>query len=71
MACIIYVRGIKMTGKQMLKLYKENGWEIDRINGSHYVMKKNTQTESIPIHSGKDLGEGLKKYLLKRLKEVG
>jgi len=60
-----------MTGKQMLKLYQENGWELDRINGSHHVMKKGEYTESIPIHSGKDLGEGIKKALLKKLKEVG
>ena len=55
----------------MLKLYQENGWELDRINGSHHVMKKGEYTESIPIHSGKDLGEGIKKALLKKLKEVG
>jgi len=29
-----------MTGRQMVKEYRDNGWELDRINGSHHIMKK-------------------------------
>ncbi len=59
-----------MTGKQMLKLYKENGWAYKRTTGSHFIMFKNGFAESIPIHAGKELGTGLQAKLLKRLKEV-
>ena len=29
-----------MTGKELVKLLKKNGWRLDRVNGSHHVMKK-------------------------------
>ncbi|MHC9540667.1 MAG: type II toxin-antitoxin system HicA family toxin [Vulcanimicrobiota bacterium] len=60
-----------MTGKQMKKKYEDNGWELDRINGSHHIMKKGEHTESIPIHGNKELKKGTESKLLKRLKEVG
>ena len=59
-----------MTGKQMLKLYIENGWKLLRINGSHHQMAKNGQLETIPIHSGKELNKKTQHTLLKSLKEV-
>ena len=59
-----------MTGKQMLKLYKENGWTHKRTTGSHFIMFKNGFSESIPIHAGKELKAGTQHSLLKRLKEV-
>lgn len=56
-----------MTGAEMVRLYKSEGWVIDRIHGSHYVMKKNEQIEIIPNHGGRDLAKGLENKLLKRL----
>ena len=58
-----------MTGRQMLKLFIENGWKIDRINGSHYIVEKGDKTESIPVHTNKELGKGIQHKLLKRLEE--
>ncbi len=29
-----------MTGKELLKLLKQNGWQLERINGSHHTFKK-------------------------------
>lgn len=54
-----------MKGKDLVKLLKQNGWEVDRIHGSHYVMKKGTQTEVIPVHN-KDLPIGLLNAIKKR-----
>jgi predicted RNA binding protein YcfA (HicA-like mRNA interferase family) len=57
-----------MTGKDMIKLYKENGWKIKRIT-KHYIMEKNGEIEPVPYHT-KELPKGTKEHLLRRLKEV-
>lgn len=59
-----------MTGKQMIKLYLKHGWKTAKVTGSHYKMKKENRTETIPHHTT-ELRKGLQEYLLKRLKEVG
>jgi len=45
--------------------------ELDRIKGSHHIMKKGEHTETIPVHGNKELKTGMERALLKRLKEVG
>ncbi len=55
-----------LTGKQLLKLAKKNGWEHVRTNGSHHILK-NGKIEIIPVHANKDLGKELEQQLLKRL----
>lgn len=55
-----------MKDKELLKIMQQNGWKIDRINGSHHIMKKDNQVEVIPVH-GKDLSTGIANKILKRL----
>ncbi len=57
-----------MTGKEMIKLYKKNGWKVKRIT-KHYIMEKNGEIEPIPYHT-KELPTGTKNHLLRRLEEV-
>ena len=54
-----------MKDKDLIKKLKENGWRLDRIKGSHHVMKKGNQTEIVPLH-GKDVPKGLLQKILKR-----
>ncbi|MDD4564651.1 MAG: type II toxin-antitoxin system HicA family toxin [Eubacteriales bacterium] len=54
-----------MKGKDLVKLLKENGWQLDRIHGSHHVMKKDNKTEIIPVHNT-DIPTGLLNAILKR-----
>ena len=58
-----------LSGKQLVKLFKSCGWEIDRINGSHHIMvnPKTNETVPIPVHANRSLGKGLEKVLLKKL----
>lgn len=57
-----------LTGKQLLKLAKKNGWEVVRITGSHHIVTKNGLLPvSIPIHSNKDLAKGIENKLKKEL----
>ena len=55
-----------MTGKGLVKLLKEKGWKLDRVQGSHHVMKKDGRTEIIPVHSNRDLPIGLADAIMKR-----
>ena len=56
-----------MSSKEMLKLLKENGFDVISQNGSH-VKLKNPETGKaviVPYHS-KDLKKGLEQAILKR-----
>ena len=44
----------------------KNGWKIERVNGSHHIMKKGNEIEVIPVH-GKELSTGIANKILKRL----
>jgi predicted RNA binding protein YcfA (HicA-like mRNA interferase family) len=57
---------MKMTGKQLIKLLKHNGWELERIQSSHHIMVKGAKTLSVPVHGNKDLGKGLLHALQKQ-----
>ncbi|HHH4983920.1 TPA: type II toxin-antitoxin system HicA family toxin [Streptococcus pyogenes] len=58
-----------LTGKEMAKIAKENGWYEIRKKGSHHHFKKDgiPYIVTIPIHGNKDLGNGLEKKILKDL----
>lgn len=53
------------SGKEVLRLYENNGWSLLRQKGSHVVVGKGNERETIPMH--KELKTGLEKKLLKRL----
>ena len=54
-----------ISGKEMLKLFIQNGWIELRQKGSHVIVGKNTERETIPLH--KELKKGLEQALKKRL----
>lgn len=54
-----------MKDKDLLKLLLQNGWRLERIKGSHHVLKKDDQIEVIPVH-GQDVPTGLLNKILKR-----
>lgn len=55
-----------LTGKQFVDKALANGFEIDRIASSHYILKKGDTTISVPVHAGKALPTGLLNKLLKQ-----
>jgi predicted RNA binding protein YcfA (HicA-like mRNA interferase family) len=57
-----------MTGKDVVKLLREHGWTVDRISGSHHILKRDGKTLSVPVHANRDLPKGL---LVALLKEAG
>lgn len=56
-----------ITGKNLCKILKENGWELVRISGSHYIFTKKGEDAKIvvPVHGNKELKTGLLKAILK------
>jgi predicted RNA binding protein YcfA (HicA-like mRNA interferase family) len=54
-----------MKDKVLLRLLKQNGWKLKRINGSHHILQKNGKTEVVPIH-GREVPAGLLNKILKR-----
>ena len=53
-----------MKDRDLIKLLKKNGWQLDRINGSHHIFRKESMTISVPVH-GKDVPTGLLHQILK------
>lgn len=54
-----------MLPMELIKKLKKDGWEVDRIHGSHYILKKGGETVSIPAHNT-DMGKGLLNKILKK-----
>lgn len=54
-----------LTGKDMLKLLKKNGWCELRKEGSHHVLAKGDKILIVPVHGNRDLGKGLEQQILK------
>jgi len=55
-----------MTGNELVKLLKQNGWQVERISGSHHIMVKGSKTISVPVHGKKELGKGITQAILKQ-----
>lgn len=53
-----------LTGKEMLKLLKKNGWIERRVAGSHHHLYKNGVRITVPVHGNQDLGKGLEQRIL-------
>jgi predicted RNA binding protein YcfA (HicA-like mRNA interferase family) len=60
----------RVTGAEAVKAFCKAGFGVDRIRGSHYILKHPDKTVrlSIPVHSGQDLGVGL---LVAQIKAAG
>ncbi len=56
-----------MTGKELKKLLEANGWELDRISGSHHIMiREGCRSIPIPILGNADLPKGVLNAILKQ-----
>lgn len=55
-----------LSGKEMKRLFEKHGWIELRQKGSHVIMGKGSERETIPMH--RELKKGLEQKLLKRLK---
>ena len=56
---------LSVTGRELLKRLRANGWVLDRIRGSHHIVTKATKTISVPVHGSKDIPKGTLNAILK------
>jgi predicted RNA binding protein YcfA (HicA-like mRNA interferase family) len=54
-----------VTGRELIKLLRKHGWQLDRVSGSHHIMKKQKKTLTIPVHSRRDIPKGTLNSILK------
>jgi predicted RNA binding protein YcfA (HicA-like mRNA interferase family) len=54
-----------VTGRELIKLLRKHLWQLDRIAGSHYIMKKQEKTLTVPVHSKRDIPKGTLNSILK------
>ena len=58
---------MKMNSRDLLKLLKDQGWEVVRIQGSHHQLKHADHGHTLTVpHPKKDLGVGLVKAILRQ-----
>ena len=56
-----------MKSSEFHPMIKRNGWRHIRTDGSHYIYEKNGRTYPVPYHGAKEMGEGLRKKIIKDL----
>lgn len=56
-----------LSGKDLLRLLQQHGWEVKRINGSHHILAREGGIVrlSVPVHGAAPLKIGLLKQLPK------
>jgi predicted RNA binding protein YcfA (HicA-like mRNA interferase family) len=56
----------QLDSGRVLKAFVRLGWAVDRVNGSHQILKAaGRATLTVPVHKGRPLKEGLMRALLK------
>ena len=58
----------RASGDKHVSAFKAAGWQVNHIEGSHYILIKNDSEIhlSIPVHKNKTLGVGLLKKLINK-----
>ena len=56
-----------MKSRDLIKLLNDNGWVLDRVEGSHHIFKKigHSHSISVPVHKGKDIKTGTARAIMK------
>ena len=54
----------------MVRKFERGGWSLNRVAGSHHIMKKGSYTASIPVHGNRDLASGTERSLLRLFDKV-
>jgi len=56
----------KLTGKQLIKALLKHGFAVERIMGSHHILKQaDGRRTVVPVHGTETIGPGLLNKILK------
>lgn len=56
-----------MKSSEFHRIIKRNGWKHIRTEGSHYIYGKESMIIPVPFHGAKEMGEGLRKKIIKQM----
>jgi predicted RNA binding protein YcfA (HicA-like mRNA interferase family) len=60
----------RITGKELVRILKKDGFVCKRIEGSHHILQKTfpdeTVTIPVPVHAGKIIKLGLLNHILRK-----
>jgi mRNA interferase HicA len=56
-----------MKSSEFHRMVRKNGWRHIRTEGSHYIYEKKGRICSVPFRGHKEVGEGLRKKLIKMM----
>lgn len=56
-----------MKSSEFHKILRKSGWNHIRTSGSHYIYEKDGRIYPVPYHGSKEIGEGLRKKIMKDL----
>lgn len=57
-----------MKTSEFHRKIKRNGWRHIKTEGSHYIYEKGGRTYPVPFHGAKEMGEGLRKKIIKEMR---
>ena len=56
----------RITGKQLVRVLREHGFQVVRIKGSHYRLRHaDGRVTTVPVHAGEVIGPGLLRQILR------
>nr|DAN36726.1 MAG TPA: hypothetical protein [Caudoviricetes sp.]DAR91984.1 MAG TPA: hypothetical protein [Caudoviricetes sp.] len=56
-----------MKYSELHRWIKRSGWVFERAKGSHYIYQKEEATYPVPFHGSKEIGESLRKKIIKEM----
>lgn len=58
-----------MKYAELHRMIRRNGWRllVGEGKGSHYIYEKNGLRYPVPFHGSKEIGEGLRKKIVKEM----
>lgn len=56
-----------MKSSEFHRIIRRNGWVHTRTSGSHYIYEKDGKTKVVPFHGSHEMGEGLRKKLIREM----
>jgi len=55
-----------LSGKDLIKVLLRTGFEVVRVNGSHYRLKhEDGRATTVPMHTNRDLPKGLLRKIIR------
>ncbi len=62
---------MSLKARELMKKFRDAGWVLDRIRGSHHIFTKKGQAFSVPGPASREVSPGVSNAALKKIEEVG